>query len=117
MHLNTVSHVRTIDRGARELGEDVDFHFDVSSNWRLENGVIWVRGVDDESLMTFPDFGVDSRIRLTCGVATNFGSSRRSGAGIAPGGFLGPVVSWEVEATLVERDSPDCSRDRIRIPP
>lgn len=30
MHVNKVSHVRTIDRVAKKLGEDVDFLFDVA---------------------------------------------------------------------------------------
>ena len=29
-----------------------------------ENGVIWVHGLDDDSVMAFTDFGVDSLVEL-----------------------------------------------------
>jgi hypothetical protein len=64
MHTNKVSHVRTIDRVAKELGEDVDFLFDVAMEMEPEDGVIWVHGLDDESIMAFTDFGVDSLAEL-----------------------------------------------------
>ena len=44
MHVNKVSHVKTIDRVAKELGEDVDFLFDVALEMEPEDGVIWVHG-------------------------------------------------------------------------
>ena len=65
MHVNKVSHVRTIDRVATELGEDVDWLFDVALEMELEDGVIWVQGPDDESVMAFTDFGVDGSTRAT----------------------------------------------------
>jgi hypothetical protein len=40
MHTNKVSHVRTIDRVAKDLGEDVDFLFDVAMEMETEDGVI-----------------------------------------------------------------------------
>ena len=64
MHTNKVSHVRTIDRVAKELGEDVDFLFDVAMEMETEDGVIWVLSLDDESVMAFTDFGVDSLVEL-----------------------------------------------------
>ena len=64
MHTNKVSHVRTIDRVAKELGEDVDFLFDVAMEMETEDGVIWVLSLDDESVLAFTDFGVDSLAEL-----------------------------------------------------
>ena len=64
MHTNKVSHVRTIDRVAKELGEDVDFFSDVAMEMETEDGVIWVLSLDDDSVMAFTDFGVDSLVEL-----------------------------------------------------
>ena len=64
MHTNKVSHVRTIDRVAKELGEDVDFLFDVAMEMETEDGVIWVLSLDDEGVLAFTDFGVDSLVEL-----------------------------------------------------
>jgi hypothetical protein len=64
MQVNKVSHVRTIDLVAKELGEDVDFLFDVAIEMEPEDGVIWVQGLDEESVMAFTDFGVDSLVEL-----------------------------------------------------
>ena len=64
MHTNKVSHVRTIDRVAKELGEDVDFLFDVAMEMETEDGVIWVLSLDDDSVIAFTDFGVDSLAEL-----------------------------------------------------
>jgi hypothetical protein len=33
MHVNKVSHVTTINRVAEDLGEDVDWLFDVANEW------------------------------------------------------------------------------------
>jgi hypothetical protein len=64
MLVNKVSHVRTIHLIARELGEDVDFLFDVALEMEPEDGVIWIQGLDDERVMAFTDFGVDSLVEL-----------------------------------------------------
>jgi hypothetical protein len=64
MHVNKVSRVRTIDRVAKDLGEDVDFLFDVAIEMEPEDGLIWVLGLGDESLMAFTDDGVDSLVEL-----------------------------------------------------
>ncbi len=64
MHTNKVSHVRTIDRVAKDLGEDVDFLFDVAMEMETEDGVIWVLSLDDDSVIAFTDFGVDSLVEL-----------------------------------------------------
>ena len=64
MHVNKVSHVRTIDRVAKELGEDVDWLYDVALEMEPEDGVIWVQGLGDDSVMAFTDFGVESLVEL-----------------------------------------------------
>ena len=64
MHVNKVSHVSTIDRVAKELGEHVDFLFDVALEMELEDGVIWVQGLGDQSVLAFTDFGVESLVEL-----------------------------------------------------
>ena len=64
MHTNKVSHVRTIDRVAKELGEDVDFLSDVAMEMETEDGVIRVLSLDDEIVIAFTDFGVDSLVEL-----------------------------------------------------
>ena len=64
MHVNKVSRVRTIDRVAKDLGEDVDFLFDVAIEMEPEDGLIWVLGLGDESVMAFTDDGVDSLVEL-----------------------------------------------------
>ena len=64
MHVNKVSHVRTIDRVAKELGEDVDWLYHVALEMEPEDGAIGVRGLGDDSVMTFTDFGVDNLVEL-----------------------------------------------------
>ena len=64
MHVNKVSHVRTIDLVAKDLGEDVDFLFDVAIEMEPEDGLIWIQGLGDESVMAFTDFGVESLVEL-----------------------------------------------------
>ena len=64
MHVNKVSRVRTIDRVAKDLGEDADFLFDVAIEMEPEDGLIWVLSLDDESVMAFTDDGVDNLVDL-----------------------------------------------------
>jgi hypothetical protein len=64
MHVNKVSRVRTIDRVAEDLGEDVDFLFDVAIEMEPEDGLIWVLSLDDDSVMAFTDDGVDNLVDL-----------------------------------------------------
>ena len=64
MHVNKVSRVRTIDRVAKDLGEDVNFLFDAAIEMEPEDGLIWVLGLGDESVMAFTDVGVDSLVEL-----------------------------------------------------
>jgi hypothetical protein len=55
MHVNKVSRVRTIDRVAKDLGEDVDFLYGVAIEMEPEDGLIWVPSFGDESVMAFTD--------------------------------------------------------------
>jgi hypothetical protein len=64
MHVNKVSRVRTIDPVAKDLGEDLDFLFDVAIEMEPEDGLIWVLGLGDESVRAFTDDGVDSLVDL-----------------------------------------------------
>ena len=64
MHVNKVSRVRTIDRVAKDLGEDADFLFDVAIEMEPEDGLIWVLSLDDERVMAFTDDGVDNLVDL-----------------------------------------------------
>jgi len=64
MHVNKVSHVKTIDLVARELGEDVDTLHDVSLGMEPEDGLIWVHGLDDDGVLAFTEFGVESLVEL-----------------------------------------------------
>ena len=64
MHVNKVSRVRTIDRVARDLGEDVNFLFDVAIEMEPEDGLIWVHGLEDEGVIAFTEFGVETLVEL-----------------------------------------------------
>ena len=58
--VNKVHHVHTIARVAEMLGEDEDWLWDVASEMDQEDGLIWVYGPGDESVMAFTDFGIDT---------------------------------------------------------
>jgi hypothetical protein len=64
MHVNKVHHVRTINRVAEDLGESVDWLYDVANEMDIEDGVIWVYGVGDDQVMAFTDFGIENLIEL-----------------------------------------------------
>jgi hypothetical protein len=64
MHVNKVSHVKTINLVARDLGESEDWLLDVANEMDVEDGVIWVYGVGDDGLMAFTDFGIENLIEL-----------------------------------------------------
>jgi hypothetical protein len=58
--VNKVHHVHTIARVAEMLGEDEDWLWDVASEMDQEDGLIWVYGPGDESVMAFTDFGIET---------------------------------------------------------
>jgi hypothetical protein len=64
MHVNKVSHVKTVDLVARELGEDVDWLHEVALDMDVEDGVIWVYDLDDDGVLAFTDFGVETLVDL-----------------------------------------------------
>jgi hypothetical protein len=64
MHVNKVSYVKTIDLVAKDLGEDVDMLHDVSIGMEPEDGLIWVHGLDDDGVVAFTEFGVESLVEL-----------------------------------------------------
>jgi hypothetical protein len=60
MQLNKVHSVKTIDRVAAELGETVDRIFDLAIDMEPEDGVIWVYGPGDDSVIAFSPFGIEN---------------------------------------------------------
>lgn len=64
MHVNKVSHVKTISHIARELGENEDWLFDVAAEMEPEDGLIWVYGIGDDGVMAFTDFGIETLVEL-----------------------------------------------------
>ena len=64
MHVNKVSHIKTVDLVAKELGEDADTLYDVALVMEPEDGLIWVHGLDDEGVIAFTDFGVERLVEL-----------------------------------------------------
>ena len=64
MHVNKVHHVITIDRVAADLGESVDWLYDVANEMDVEDGVIWVYGIGEDSVLAFTEFGVENLVEL-----------------------------------------------------
>ena len=60
MQLNKIHSVKTIDRVAAELGETVDRIFDLAVDMETEDGVIWVYGPGDDSVIAFTPFGIEN---------------------------------------------------------
>jgi hypothetical protein len=58
--VNKVHHVYTITRVAEMVGEDEEWLWDVAIEMDQEDGLIWVYGPGDESLMAFTDFGIET---------------------------------------------------------
>jgi len=57
-------YVTTINRVAKDLGEDEDWISDVANEMDIEDGVIWVYGVGEDGVMAFTDFGIDNLVDL-----------------------------------------------------
>ena len=64
MPVNKVRSVKTIERVARELGESVDWLFDIANERDTEDGVIWVYGDNDDGVMAFTEFGIETLTHL-----------------------------------------------------
>ena len=58
--VNKVHGVYTIARVAEMLGEDEDWLWDVATEMDPEDGLIWVYGPADQSIMAFTDFGIET---------------------------------------------------------
>jgi hypothetical protein len=58
--VNKVHHVHTIARVAEMLSVDEDWLSDVANEMDQEDGLIWVYGPGDESVMAFTDFGIET---------------------------------------------------------
>ena len=58
--VNKVHHVYTIARVAEMLGKDEDWLWNVASEMDQEDGLIWVYGPGEESVMAFTDFGIET---------------------------------------------------------
>jgi hypothetical protein len=58
--VNKVYHVHTIARVAAMLGEDENWLRDGAIEMDQEDGLIWVYGPGDESVMAFTDFGIET---------------------------------------------------------
>ncbi len=58
--VNKVHHVHTVTRAAEMLGEDEDWLCDVATEMDQEDGLIWVYGPSDTSVMAFTDFGIET---------------------------------------------------------
>ena len=64
MHANKVHHVTTINRVAKDLGENEDWLSDVANAMDVEDSIIWVYGFGDDGVLAFTDFGIDNLIDL-----------------------------------------------------
>jgi hypothetical protein len=58
--VNKVYRVQTIARVAEMLGQDVDWLWDVANEMDTEDGLIWVYGPGDDTVMAFTDFGIET---------------------------------------------------------
>jgi hypothetical protein len=58
--VNKVHHVHTIARVAAMLGEDEDWLGDVAIEMDQEDGLIWVYGPGEQTVMAFTDFGIET---------------------------------------------------------
>ena len=58
--VNKVHHVYTIARVAEMPAEEVEWLWDVANEMDQEEGLIWVYGPGDESVMAFTDFGIET---------------------------------------------------------
>ena len=58
--VNKVLQVYTIARVAEMLGENQDWLWDVANEMDQEDGLIWVHGPGDDSVMALIDFGIET---------------------------------------------------------
>jgi hypothetical protein len=60
--VNKVHHVHTLARAAEMFGEDEDWLLDIACEMDAEDGLIRIYGPgnDDESILAFTDFGLET---------------------------------------------------------
>ena len=58
--VNKIRHVTTIAGVAKMLGENEEWLWEVANEMDQEDGLIWVYGPGDESVMAFTDFGIQT---------------------------------------------------------
>lgn len=58
--VNKVHHVHTIARVAEMLGEDAEWLCEIANEMDTEDGLIWVYGPGEDSVMAFTDFGIET---------------------------------------------------------
>ena len=58
--LNKVHSVTTISLVAKQLGVDEELRWDVATGMEPEDGLIWVYGLNDEGVIAFSDYGIES---------------------------------------------------------
>ncbi|MET4121185.1 hypothetical protein ABIB85_007665 [Bradyrhizobium sp. JR1.5] len=63
-HLNTVHHVTTVTKVARDRGEDEDWLRDVANEIEIEDRAIRVYGVGEDGIQAFTDFGIERLIEM-----------------------------------------------------
>ena len=64
LYVNKGHRVTTITRVAEDLGEDEDWLRDVASDMEIEDGIIWIYGVGEDSAQAFTEFGIENLIEL-----------------------------------------------------
>lgn len=57
---NKVHHVFTIDRVARDLGENAGRLAEIADEMEPEDGLIWVYDLSDDGVIAFTDFGIEN---------------------------------------------------------
>ena len=57
---NKVHHVFTIDRVARDLGENEEWLAEIANEMEPEDGLIWVYNLSDGGVIAFTDFGIEN---------------------------------------------------------
>lgn len=55
-----ISYVYTIANIAQQLGEDIDWLWDVCAEMEPEDGCLWVYGPDQDQTIAFTPFGLEN---------------------------------------------------------
>jgi hypothetical protein len=99
MHVNKVSHVKSINLVAKDLGEDEDGLFDVAMEMEPEDGVIWVYGIGDEALWRSPTSGSKILLNSSKSIKTLTPcSSGRAPQNRRPAAYAGCIRSGRAKA-------------------